>query len=94
MLVYYYGPEKYMLVVNAANIEKDWNWVVAQNEEIGAEIENASDDISQLAIQGPKATEVLQKLTDVNLSEIKFYTFTTGQFAGVDDVIISATGYT
>ncbi len=94
LLVYYYEPEKYMLVVNAANIEKDWNWVVKQNEEVGAELENASDDISQLAIQGPKATEVLQKLTDVNLSDIKFYTFTTDKFAGVEDVIISATGYT
>ncbi|QIA07245.1 glycine cleavage system aminomethyltransferase GcvT [Draconibacterium halophilum] len=94
LLVYYYEPEKYMLVVNAANIEKDWNWIVLQNEEVGAELENASDHISQLAIQGPKATEVLQKLTDVNLSEIKFYTFVTDKFAGVDDVIISATGYT
>ena len=94
LLVYYYEPEKYMLVVNAANIEKDWNWVVQQNEEIGAELENASDEISQLAIQGPKATEILQKLTDVNLSEIKFYTFVTDKFAGVDEVIISATGYT
>ena len=93
LLVYHYEDEKYMLVVNAANIEKDWNWVVSQND-VGAELENASDEISQLAIQGPKATEVLQKLTDVNLSEIKFYTFTTGKFAGVDDVIISATGYT
>jgi len=94
LLVYYYEPEKYMLVVNAANIEKDWNWVVQQNEEIGAELENASDEISQLAIQGPKATGILQKLTDVNLSEIKFYTFVTDKFAGVDEVIISATGYT
>lgn len=94
LLVYFYEPEKYMLVVNAANIDKDWNWVVQQNEEIGAELENASDAISQLAIQGPKATEVLQKLTDVNLSEIKFYTFTTDKFAGIEDVIISATGYT
>ncbi len=94
LLVYNYEPEKYMLVVNAANIEKDWSWVVEQNKEVGAEIENASDNISQLAIQGPKATEVLQKLTDVNLSNLKFYTFTTDKFAGVDEVIISATGYT
>ncbi|MEN8116320.1 MAG: glycine cleavage system aminomethyltransferase GcvT [Bacteroidota bacterium] len=94
LLVYFYEPEKYLLVINAANIEKDWNWIVSQNEDVGAELENASDNISQLAIQGPKATEVLQKLTDVNLSEIKFYTFTTDSFAGVDDVIISATGYT
>ncbi|NQU55147.1 MAG: glycine cleavage system aminomethyltransferase GcvT, partial [Bacteroidetes bacterium] len=93
LLVYYYELEKYMLVVNASNIEKDWNWVVSQND-VGAELENASDNICQLAIQGPKAIEVLQKLTDVNLSEIKFYTFTTDKFAGVDDVIISATGYT
>lgn len=93
LLVYCYEPEKYMLVVNAANIEKDWNWVVSQND-VGAELENASDNISQLAIQGPKATETLQKLTDINLSEIKFYTFVTGKIAGIDDVIISATGYT
>lgn len=93
LLVYFYEPEKYMLVVNAANIEKDWNWVVSQND-VGAELENASDNISQLAIQGPRATETLQKLTNINLSEIKFYTFTTGEMAGVDDVIISATGYT
>ncbi len=93
LLVYYYEPEKYMLVVNAANIEKDWNWVQSQND-VGAEVENASDRISQLAIQGPKASETLQKLTNINLSEIKYYTFITGEIAGVDDVIISATGYT
>jgi aminomethyltransferase len=93
LLVYCYEPEKYLLVVNAANIEKDWNWVVSQND-CGAELENASGNISQLAVQGPKATEILQKLTDINLSEIKFYTFVTGKIAGVDDVIISATGYT
>ncbi len=93
LLVYCYEPEKYLLVVNAANIDKDWNWVVSQND-CGAELENASDNISQLAVQGPKATEILQKLTDVNLSDVKFYTFVTGTFAGIDDVIISATGYT
>jgi aminomethyltransferase len=93
LLVYYYEPNKYMLVVNAANIEKDWNWVNSQND-AGAELENASDRISQLAVQGPKATAALQKLTDINLSEIKFYTFVTGKIAGVEDVIISATGYT
>ncbi len=93
LIVYFYEENKYMLVINAANIEKDWNWLVSQNSE-GAELENASDNISQLAIQGPNATKVLQKLTDVNLSEIKFYTFKTGEFAGVKDVIISATGYT
>lgn len=93
LLVYCYEPNKYMLVVNAANIEKDWQWVVSQND-VGAELENASDNISQLAIQGPKALEVMQKLTDVNLADIKFYTFTTDTFAGLNDVIISATGYT
>lgn len=93
LIVYFYEDEKYMLVVNASNIEKDWNWLVSQNTE-GAELENASDNISQLAVQGPNATKVLQKLTDVNLSEIGFYTFKTGKFAGVNDVIISATGYT
>lgn len=93
LLVYFYEPDKYMLVVNAANIEKDWNWVNIQND-TGAELENASDNISQLAIQGPKATATLQKLTDINLSEIRFYNFVTGKIAGVDDVIISATGYT
>lgn len=94
LLVYCYEPEKYLLVVNASNIEKDWNWIVKQNEEVGAELENASDTMSQLAIQGPRALAVLQKLTDVNLSEIKFYTFTVDRLAGVDNVIISATGYT
>lgn len=93
LLVYCYEPVKYMLVVNASNIEKDWNWVVSQND-VGAELENASDQMSQLAIQGPKATETLQKLTDINLSEIKFYTFVTGRIADVENVIISATGYT
>jgi len=93
LIVYYYENEKYLLVVNASNIEKDWNWLNEQNTE-GVELENASDKTSQLAIQGPLATKVLQKLTDINLSEIKFYTFVTGQIAGVDNVIISATGYT
>ncbi len=94
LIVYCYEPEKYMLVVNAANTDKDWNWVVEQNKTIGAEIENASDNIAQLAIQGPKAIEAMQKLTDVDLSAIKFYHFTVGTFAGVENVIISATGYT
>ena len=93
LIVYFYEENKYMLVVNAANIEKDWNWLVQNNTE-GVELENASDNISQLAIQGPNAIKVLQKLTDVNLSEIEFYKFTTGELAGVKDVIISATGYT
>ena len=93
LLVYYYSPEKYLLVVNASNIEKDWNWIVSNNTN-GAILENASNAISQLAIQGPKAIATLQKLTAIDLSEIKYYTFVTGSIGGVDDVIISATGYT
>lgn len=93
LLVYYYEPEKYMLVVNAANIEKDWNWCVSHNT-VGAELENASDKMAQLAIQGPKAVEVLQRLTPVDLSAIPYYAFTTGEFAGCKNVIISNTGYT
>jgi aminomethyltransferase len=93
LIVYYYEHEKYMLVVNASNIEKDWNWLVSKNNE-NAELENASDSISQIAVQGPNATNVLQKLTEINLSEIKFYTFKVGELADVKNVIISATGYT
>jgi aminomethyltransferase len=93
IIVYYFEPEKYMLVVNASNIEKDWNWL-QQNNTVGAELENASDHTAQLAVQGPKATELLQKLTSVNLSEIPFYHFKVGDFAGVKNVILSNTGYT
>ncbi len=93
LLVYCYEPEKYMLVVNAANIEKDWNWCVSHNM-VGAELENSSDNIGQLAIQGPKAVEVLQKLTSVDLSEIPYYQFKVGEFAGIPNVILSNTGYT
>ncbi len=93
LLVYYFSKDKYLLVVNAANVEKDWNWLVSQNDS-GAILENASDRISQLAVQGPKATDVLQKLTKINLSAIKYYTFEVGEMAGVEEVIISATGYT
>ncbi|UZR94803.1 glycine cleavage system aminomethyltransferase GcvT [Chondrinema litorale] len=92
-LVYRFNEEKYLLVVNASNIEKDWNWISAQNT-MGATMENISDQTSLFAIQGPKATEVLQKLTDVTLSDMGYYTFTQGTFAGEKDVIISATGYT
>ena len=69
LLVYCYEPEKYLLVVNASNIEKDWNWCVSHNTE-GAELENSSDRMAQLAVQGPKALEVLQKLTDIDLATI------------------------
>ena len=93
LLVYQYEPEKYMLVVNAANIEKDWDWCVSHNTE-GAELENASDHMAQLAVQGPKAILALQKLTDIDLASIPYYTFKVGKFAGEENVIISNTGYT
>ena len=93
LLVYHYEPEKYLLVVNAANMDKDWDWCVSHNTE-GAELENSSDNIGQLAVQGPKAILALQKLTDVDLSSIPYYAFKVGKFAGEDNVIISNTGYT
>lgn len=93
LLVYAYEPEKYLLVVNAANIEKDWKWCVDHNR-VGAELENSSDRMAQLAVQGPKATATLQKLTSVDLAEIPYYHFTVGEFAGVPNVILSNTGYT
>lgn len=92
-IVYQFEPEKYLLVVNAANIEKDWNWCLQHNT-MEAELENASGWMAQLAIQGPKATELLQRLTPVDLSAIPYYAFTTGSFADVENVIISNTGYT
>lgn len=93
LIVYHYEPEKYMLVVNAANIDKDWEWVNVNNAE-AAILENASDNMAQLAIQGPKAQALLQQLTDVDLSSIPYYAFSVGRLAGVDNVIISNTGYT
>jgi len=93
LLVYFFEPEKYMLVVNASNVEKDWNWLVSQND-LGVELENASDKIAQLAVQGPKSIAALQKLTDIDLNSIPYYSFKVGKFAGIENVIISATGYT
>lgn len=93
LLVYQYEPEKYLLVVNASNIEKDWNWCISHNTE-GVELENSSDNMAQLAVQGPKAIQALQKLTDINLADIPYYTFKVGEFAGEKNVIISNTGYT
>lgn len=93
LLVYRINEDRYMLVVNAANIEKDWNWINKHNTE-GAEMENASDRISLLAVQGPKAVQALQSLTETDLSAMKFYTFEIGSIAGIENVIISATGYT
>lgn len=93
LIVYKIADDEYFLVVNAGCLDKDWEWVNKQNE-FGCEITNESDDTSLLAVQGPKATEAMQSLTDVNLAEIPFYHFQIGKFAGVDNVIISATGYT
>ncbi|MAZ29425.1 MAG: glycine cleavage system protein T [Cytophagaceae bacterium] len=93
LIVYRIKEEQYLLVVNASNIEKDWNWIEQHNVN-GAEMRNISDDYSLLAVQGPKATEALQALTDVDLSAIKFYHFEVAPMAGIDFVIISATGYT
>lgn len=93
LLVYCFDPEKYLLVVNASNIDKDFTWLISQNNE-DALIENVSDTFAQLAIQGPKALDVLQKLTSVDLTSIPYYSFKVGDFAGVKNVIISATGYT
>ena len=93
LLVYRFDQETYLLVVNAANIEKDWNWVNEQNNK-GTDLENASEDISQLAVQGPLALKAMQKLTDENVTDMEYYTFKTLTFAGVEDVIFSTTGYT
>jgi aminomethyltransferase len=93
LLVYRINEEEYLLVVNASNIEKDWNWI-SQHNTMGAEMENISEQTSLFAVQGPKAVQVLQRLTDTKLDEMAYYTFTKGTLAGVGDVIISATGYT
>jgi len=93
LIIYRISEEEYFLVVNASNIEKDWNWISSLND-LGAEMSNVSDEYTLLAIQGPLASQAMQSLTDVNLSEMKFYTFQFGNFAGIDNVIISATGYT
>src|SRR5437868_156647 len=83
----------YMLVVNASNIEKDWNWISSFNDK-NVEMHNISDKTCLLAIQGPNATKILQPLTDMDIMNLKYYTFTKGKFAGVDNVLVSATGYT
>ena len=93
LLVYRISDKEYMLVVNASNIEKDWNWI-SQHNDLGVEMINKSDEISLLAVQGPKASEALQTLTDIDLSTMVYYTFKIGEFAGCKDVIVSATGYT
>ncbi len=98
LLVYRFNAEKYLLVVNAANIEKDWDWCVKNADkfdlQIGKDLINASDDIAQLAIQGPNALKAMQKLTDENVSNMEYYTFKSIEFAGIKDVVFSTTGYT
>lgn len=94
LIVYCIEANKvYMLVVNASNIEKDWQWL-QQNNSANAELHNISDRTCLLAIQGPNATKIVQPLTDVDILNLKYYTFKKGKFAGVDNVLISATGYT
>ena len=98
LLVYRYNPEKYLLVVNAANTEKDWNWCVQKAKlfgiKPGTELINASDEIAQLAVQGPLALKAMQKLTKTPVEDMEYYTFKTVEFAGIKDVIFSTTGYT
>lgn len=93
IITYKVNDQEYLMVVNASNIEKDWNWISGHND-VDAVFEDLSDNYSILAIQGPKAIEAMQSLTAVNLADIKFYNFVTTTFAGVADVIVSATGYT
>ena len=93
LIVYRMKEDQYLLVVNASNIDKDWNWIASHND-LGVDMRNLSDEYSLLAIQGPKAVEAMQSLTSVDLASIKYYHFEVGPFAGIDNVIISATGYT
>src|SRR5690606_31589633 len=94
LIVYCIEPNNvYMLVVNASNIEKDWNWISTFNTK-GVEMQNISDRTALLAVQGPKAVQYMQQLTDMDLSNLKYYTFVKGTFAGVPNVLVSATGYT
>ena len=93
LIIYRIASDRFWVVVNASNMEKDWNWISAHND-LGVTMENKSDEYSLLAIQGPKAAEAMQSLTDIDLSGMKYYTFQIGKFAGVDNVIVSATGYT
>lgn len=93
LIIYRKNAEEFFVVVNASNIEKDWNWIADRND-VGVKMSNLSDDYSLLAIQGPKAAKAMQSLTDIDLEGMKYYTFQIGKFAGIDDVMVSATGYT
>ncbi len=98
LLVYRYNPEKYLLVVNAANIEKDWNWCVKNSQQFGLvagkDLVNASDGTAQLAVQGPLALKAMQKLTNEKITDMEYYTFKVLDFAGIKNVLLSTTGYT
>ena len=94
LICYRIKENTYLLVVNASNIEKDWDWISTYNKDFGATLRNLSDEYSLLAIQGPKAVEAMQSLSSLDLSAIPFYKFKVGDFAGIEHVIISATGYT
>ncbi len=94
LLVYRIKEEQYLLVVNAGNIKKDWEWISLHNKDFGAELRDLSENYCLFAVQGPKAIDVLQKLTTIDLSAITYYKFEVGPMAGVEYVIISATGYT
>jgi aminomethyltransferase len=93
LIIYQINENEYFLVVNASNIQKDWDWISSHND-LGVEMSNVSDDYSLLAIQGPNAAKAMQSLTDVDLSNMTYYTFEHNRFAGIDNVMISATGYT
>lgn len=93
LIIYKIKEEQYLLVVNASNIDKDWDWISSFND-LGVDMKNLSEDYSLLAIQGPKAVEAMQSLTSIDLSAIKYYHFEVADFAGIENVIISATGYT
>lgn len=93
LLVYKWDDNEYYLVVNASNIEKDWNWIAAHNTE-GVEMQNLSDNLSLFAVQGPNAVQLVQQLTDLKIAELENYEFLAGKVAGIEDVIVSTTGYT
>lgn len=94
LIVYRMADQNYMLVVNAANIEKDWNWISETNQKIGAELVDISEESSLLAVSGPKATEVVSKLTNMPVGDFAYYGFQKGEFAGLKDILIATTGYT
>ena len=93
LIIYRVNAQEYFIVVNASNIEKDWNWIASQND-LSVEMQNLSDDYSLLAIQGPNAALAMQALTNIDLSNMTYYTFQYGTFAGIENVMVSATGYT